>query len=272
MVPTAPPELARRDPEPPSLRLLAAETPRTLILIPCLNEGPRIADIVTEVLSLHPQFDVLIVDDGSGDDTAKAAEASGAGVVRLPLHLGYGAALQTGYRYALEQGYERLVQMDGDGQHPPGEIAGLLERLDQGDTDLVVGSRFLGRADYRIPWLRRVGIGFFSRLTGWLVRRPVTDPTSGLQAMNSEVLLFYQQDFYPYDYPDADMLLRVHYAGLRCVEVPVVMLSGPPGKSMHTGMRPLYYVYKLLLSLALTWLSSDRGHRQPRPSDSAESP
>jgi len=93
MVPTAPPELARRDPEPPSLRLLAAETPRTLILIPCLNEGPRIADIVTEVLSLHPQFDVLIVDDGSGDDTAKAAEASGAGVVRLPLHLGFGSAL-----------------------------------------------------------------------------------------------------------------------------------------------------------------------------------
>jgi hypothetical protein len=153
--------------------------------------------------------------------------------------------------------------MDGDGQHPPGEVAGLLERLGQGDADLVVGSRFLGRADYRIPWARKVGIGLFSRLTGCLMGRPVTDPTSGLQAMNSKVLRFYQQDFYPYDYPDADMLLRVHYAGLRFVEAPVVMLGGPPGKSMHTGMRPIYYVYKLLLSLALTWLSgaadSDRG-------------
>ena len=246
---------------PAALRLLPQEEPRTLILIPCLNEGPRVGGIVEQLRALHPHIDILVVDDGSDDDTASAAEQAGAGVVRLPLHLGYGAALQTGYRYALEQGYERLVQMDGDGQHPPEEVAGLLERLSHGDADLVVGSRFLGRADYRIPWARRVGIGFFGRLTGWLIRRPVTDPTSGLQAMNSDVLRFYQQDFYPYDYPDADILLRVHYAGLRCVEAPVVMLGGPPGKSMHTGMRPLYYVYKLLLSLALTWLSGSGGDR-----------
>jgi len=119
----------------------------------------------------------------------------------------------------------------------------------------VIGSRFLGRALYRIPRLRLVGIGLFGRLTGWLVRRRVTDPTSGLQAMDRSVLGFYQQDFYPWDYPDADMLLRVHYAGFRCEEVAVTMLGGPPGKSMHRGMRPLYYVYKLLLSLALTALS-----------------
>ena len=239
----------------PSLRVVAGTAPRTLVLIPCLNEGPRIAGLVGQLHALYPNFDVLVVDDGSTDDTAAAAEEAGADVIRLPLHLGYGAALQTGYRYALEQGYEQLVQMDGDGQHPPEELDGLVARLSQGDADLVIGSRFLGRADYRIPVLRKVGIGLFSKLTGWLVGREVTDPTSGLQAMNTAVMRFYEQDFYPYDYPDADMLLRVHYAGLRCVETPVVMRGGPPGKSMHTGMRPLYYVYKLLLSLGLTWLS-----------------
>jgi hypothetical protein len=258
MVPPSNNDLAQHEAadSPRALRLLTTQEVRTLILIPCLNEGPRIGSIVRELKSLHPDFDVLIVDDGSDDDTASAALDAGAEVVRLPLHLGYGAALQTGYRYALERGYTRLVQMDGDGQHPPTEVAGLLSRLEDGDADLVVGSRFLGRADYKIPWLRRVGIGIFGRLTGWLIGRPVTDPTSGLQAMNTEVLRFYEQDFYPYDYPDADMLLRVHYAGLRFVEAPVVMRGGPPGKSMHTGMRPIYYVYKLMLSLALTWLSS----------------
>ena len=262
MVPPAHPE-RDADVSPTALRLLPREAPRTLVLIPCLNEGPRIGGIIAEVKQLHPTFDILIVDDGSEDDTCRAAVRAGADVVRLPLHLGYGAALQTGYRYALEHNYERLVQMDGDGQHPPGEIGGLLDRLNQGDADLVVGSRFLGRADYRIPWARKMGIGLFGRLTGWLIGRPVTDPTSGLQAMNTDVLRFYEQDFYPYDYPDADMLLRVHYAGLRFVEAPVVMRGGPPGKSMHTGMRPVYYVYKLLLSLALTWLSGS-AHKNER--------
>ncbi len=256
MPPPASPALAdRTDSGWPALRLVPGHAARTLILIPCLDEGPRIGAIVRRLAELHPDMDVLVVDDGSSDDTTEAARVAGAAVVRLPFNLGYGAALQTGYKYALEQGYERLVQMDGDGQHPPEQIAPLIRMLDAGDVDLAVGSRFLGRAEYRIPALRRLGIGFFGRLTSLLAGQPVTDPTSGLQAMNRRVLAFYQQDFYPWDYPDADMLLRAHYAGLRFAEVPVVMLGGPPGKSMHRGMRPLYYVYKLFLSLALTALS-----------------
>ena len=158
----------------------------------------------------------------------------------------------------LQRGYERLVQMDGDGQHPPEEIAALLAGIGLEDTDLVLGSRFLGRAEYQIPWARRLGIRFFGALTGALIQRRVTDPTSGFQAMSRSVLLFYQQDFYPYDYPDADILLRLHYAGLRFEEVPVVMRAGPPGRSMHRGLRPLYYIYKLMLSIGLTWWSEKR--------------
>lgn len=217
------------------------------------------ADLVTRIRALHPTADVLVVNDGSTDDTADAARSAGAQVVSLPFNLGYGAALQTGYRVALDGGYQRVVQMDGDGQHPPEEISALLKRLDDGDVDLVIGSRFLGRADYAIPLARRLGIGLFARLTGALTRRKVTDPTSGLQAMNRAVLRFYLRDFYPYDYPDADMLLRVHYAGLRFTEVPVVMRGGPPGRSMHSGLRPIYYVYKLLLSMSLAWVGERRG-------------
>lgn len=256
--PASPAHSKPADGRRPALRLLEGATPPTLVLLPCLDEGPRIAGIVRRIVALHPELDVLVIDDGSTDDTAEQAESAGAAVIRLPYNLGYGAALQTGYKYALEGGYERLIQMDGDGQHPPEEITPLLAALDDGGVDLAVGSRFLGRAEYRIPALRRLGIGFFGRLTSWLAGQRVTDPTSGLQAMNRRVLAFYQQDFYPWDYPDADMLLRVHYAGFRFAEVPVVMLGGPPGKSMHRGMRPLYYVYKLLLSLALTWVSGPR--------------
>lgn len=247
------------------LSVVPLHAPRTLAVLPCLDEGPRIAGIVGRLRALHPHMDILVVDDGSSDDTADAAADAGADVVRLPFNLGYGAALQTGYKYALERGYRRVVQMDGDGQHPPEEVVHLLAALDEQGVDLAVGSRFLGRPCYRIPAARRVGIRFFSSIVSRLARREITDPTSGFQAMNERVLRFYEQDFYPYDYPDADMLLRVRYAGFSFLEVPVEMRAGPPGKSMHRGMRPLYYVYKLLLSLALTWVSDSRKRRDSTP-------
>ncbi len=237
------------------LRLLPTSAPKVLVLIPCLDEGPRIGELIGELQRLHPHFEIVVVDDGSSDDTVPRAREAGGQVLKLPYHLGYGAALQTGYRYALDRRYDIVVQMDGDGQHPAHEVGTLLLALEHEDTDLVVGSRFLGKTSYAIPRARLLGIKLFSRLVSGLARRKITDPTSGFQAMNRRMMRFYQQDFYPYDYPDADMLLRVHYAGLSFREVAVEMRAGPPGKSMHAGMRPLYYVYKLLLSLALTWLS-----------------
>jgi len=235
--------------------------PDTLILMPCLDEGPRLRSLLARIHAVHPDADVLVIDDGSTDDTAAIARSSGAQVARLPFNLGYGAALQTGYRIALDAGYTRIVQMDGDGQHPPEEIAALLARLDQGDVDLVVGSRFLGRVEYAIPRLRLLGIRLFAALTSALTRRTITDPTSGFQAMTPTVLRFYLRDFYPYDYPDADMLLRAHYAGLAFTETPVVMHAAIGGESMHRGLRPVYYVYKLLLSMALAWLGERAGSR-----------
>jgi len=247
---------AEASPRRDHLRLLPDTSSRILVLIPCLNEGPRIGALISELTQLHPHLDVLVVDDGSQDDTIERAREVGAAVLKLPFHLGYGAALQTGYRYALDGGYDIVVQMDGDGQHPADEVATLLRALRERGCDLVIGSRFLGRSSYEIPKLRLLGIRLFSQLVSTLAGRRISDPTSGFQAMNRRTMRFYQQDFYPYDYPDADMLLRVHYEGLTFHEEAVQMLAGPPGKSMHSGLRPIYYVYKLLLSLGLTWLSS----------------
>ena len=173
---------------------------RTLVLIPCLNEAPRVGGLVGRLRELHPGFDVLVVDDGSTDGTAEAARTAGAEILRLPHHLGYGAALQTGYKWALQHNYDRLIQMDGDGQHPVEEVQTLLDALEAEGADLVLGSRFGSRPCYRIPFIRLLGIKFFAWLTSRLVGRSVTDPTSGFQAMNRNVFSFYQQDFYPYDY------------------------------------------------------------------------
>jgi len=237
---------------------LPEPAPQRLFLIPALNEQGRVGEVVREILDRYPDSEVVVVDDGSTDETADEAREAGAHLLAHPFHMGYGAALQTGYKYALRRGVERLVQIDGDGQHPPAEIDRLLERLDEGDLDLVVGSRFRGRGRYRMPLMRRLGSWCFSVITSALVGRRVSDPTSGFQAMNDRTLRFYQQDFYPFDYPDADILIRADYHGLRFGEVGVEMRQGPPGKSMHRGLRPLYYVYKLLLSILLTWITGRR--------------
>ncbi len=242
----------------PQLIPLPEPTPRLMFLIPALNEEGRVGGIVRELQGRFPDAQVVVVDDGSTDRTADEARAVGAHLLSHPFHMGYGAALQTGYKYALRKGVSLLVQMDGDGQHPPAEVDLLLERIEEGDLDLVVGSRFRGRGRYRMPLLRKLGSGLFSVITSRVVGRPVTDPTSGFQAMNARTLRFYQQDFYPFDYPDADILIRADYSGLRFDEVGVEMRAGPPGKSMHRGLRPLYYVYKALLSISLTWITGRR--------------
>ena len=243
-----------------------AEPARPLmVLVPARDEEGRVGPVVRELVELHPEAVVVVVDDGSRDRTAAEARQCGAEVLSLPFHMGYGAALQTGYKYALEQGYRLVLQMDADGQHPPAEARRLLERVQHGDVDLVVGSRFLGRGDYRMPLLRRIGSRMFSVITSWMLGRAVSDPTSGFQALTERTLRFYRQDFYPYDYPDADILLRANYHGLRFDEVPVEMLPGIPGKSMHRGLRPLYYVYKLLLSILLTWITGRAGRMSADP-------
>jgi len=225
-----------------------------LILIPAFNESARIAGVIEGVREVYPESDILVVNDGSRDDTAGQARAAGATVVSHPFNLGYGVAIQTGYKYAWRHGYEALVQIDGDGQHDPTYISQLLAPVLAGEADFALGSRFLGVESYEPSLARRLGMGFFRTLISRLVGQRITDTTSGYQAFNRQVIGYFTSEVFPCDYPDADMLLTLHRAGFRIKEVPVRMYANASGKSMHAGLKPLYYMFKMMLSIFVTLL------------------
>jgi len=223
----------------------------TLILIPAYNEERKIGGLLETLRRVVPDLPVLVVDDGSRDATAAAGRRGGARVVSHPVNLGYGAALQTGYRFALRHGYARAVQLDADGQHDPESIARILARLDEG-YDLVLGSRFLDAGSYRPPLARYVGIRLFSALATLALGRRVSDATTGFQGLTRAVMAFYdRRGSFPHDYPDANMIIRCARAGYRIAEVPVRMRANPEGGTLHVGFKPLLYVLKMKFAILI---------------------
>jgi glycosyltransferase involved in cell wall biosynthesis len=196
----------------------------------------------------------VIIDDYSSDDTAAVAARLGAHVVSLPCNLGYGGAVQTGFKYAVERGYDYGIMMDADGQHDPASAPELVAPVWAGEADVAVGSRFLGASTYDPGWARRLGMRVFGAIVAHISSRTITDPTSGYQALNRKVLRFFARDNYPTDYPDADTLLLLHYARFRVVEVPVHMRPRIAGVSMHGSWKVFYYVFKMLLALMMVVL------------------
>jgi len=230
--------------------------PQSLLVIPAFNEARSIGDVVDRVHRTGLDLDVLVVNDGSRDETARLAAEHGASVVSHPFNLGYGAALQTGYKYAVRQGYDYVVQMDADGQHDPAYIPRLLEPVRAGEADVVIGSRFIEASGYEMGSARTAGRVFFQRVLVWCGGPHIADPTSGLQALSRPVVRFCCSDFYPFDFPDIDVILLLHRQGFRIREIPVTMAPSPPmRKPMHAGLRAVYYPYKMLLSTFRSWLT-----------------
>ena len=221
---------------------------RRLAIVPAYDEADSVGGVVRELRSVDPDLHVVVIDDGSTDETAAVAEAAGAEVVRLPFNLGIGGAMQTGYQYALERGFHLAVQVDGDGQHDPQELGKLLEPILDGSADMAVGTRFAGGARYRPPFARRVGIVVFAWLVSLLVRQRVTDTTSGFRAVNRKGILLFASD-YPHDYPEVETTVLVFRHRLRMVEVPVAMRTRSTGRSSITLFRSIYYVVKVTLAL-----------------------
>ena len=224
----------------------------TVLLIPAFNEAGRVGDVIAAVQQLGLGLDVVVIDDGSPDDGATAAEAARAGahVLAHPFNLGYGNALHTGYCFARRRGYRRVLQMDADGQHEAAMLPRLLAGLERG-ADVVIGSRYRDGAPPRTSPLRRIG----TRLFAWLASRwtgtRITDPPSGFQGLSARALEVVVNDGFPEDYPDTDVLVQHARAGLGIVEVPVTMSERKGGVSMHRGARVAYYGYKMLLTLLL---------------------
>ena len=235
---------------------------KSIAIIPAYNECEKIGQVVSAIRESAENIDVLVIDDGSTDKTAQYAKAADAKVIRLCTNMGYGVSLQTGFKYAYEKGYEYLVQLDGDGQHDPMYIPDMLKMVISGEADLVLGSRFLDQSStdgspplrYKASMARKLGIGLFAFLTTKLVGFKITDPTSGYQAFNKRVLAFLTQDFFPCDFPDADVIIMLNRAGFKIREFPMHMCKRENGKSMHSGIKPVYYVFKMFLSMLMTLL------------------
>jgi glycosyltransferase involved in cell wall biosynthesis len=225
---------------------------KVLVVTPAWNEAANIQRTVAGVREALPEADVVVVDDGSRDATRELAAAAGATVLSHPFNLGYGGALQTGFLYAQAHGYDAVVQIDADGQHDPLSAAAMVKGLQDGGADVVLGSRFLGAGDYQPSALRAAGIGLMRRLVRLATGETITDPTSGFQALGRRAVGLYASDLFPVDYPDADVLIMILRAGMRVREVPVVMHAREAGSSMHDGLKPVWYMFKMLLSIAVT--------------------
>jgi glycosyltransferase involved in cell wall biosynthesis len=235
------------------------EDQKVLMVIPAYNEYGRIGEIVRAVKRILPSVKILVVNDCSSDDTGSESVEAGADVVTHLINLGYGAALETGYLYALQYGYEFIVQMDGDGQHLPGEVPQVLAPVLDGSADIVIGSRYLSTANtYKTSFIRKAGQKFFGMILSVITGYKITDPTSGFQCLNRKAFELFSRGQFPHDFPDADVLLMAHYAGFRVKEVPVVMLERMGGVSMHSGLKPLYYIIKMILSIMMVFLSQRR--------------
>jgi len=226
---------------------------RVLVIIPAHNEEESLPRTLDEVRAAAPDLDLLVVDDGSRDATARVARERGVPVVRHPVNLGVGGALQTGFRWAVERGYDVGVQLDADGQHDPACLAALLEPVRAGRCDVSIGSRYVQRTGYRAPVARRVGMVLFSGLVSAALRQRITDTTSGFRAYDRAVMEVCQHDF-PKDFPDAPLLIALARRGFRLEEVPVVMRERQAGRSFYTLGKSLYYPYKNLLASLIALL------------------
>jgi glycosyltransferase involved in cell wall biosynthesis len=221
---------------------------RRIAIVPAFNEQESVTQVIAEIRAFDPDFEIVVVDDGSTDGTAAAAAGLGAHVVQLPFNLGIGGAVQTGFRYAFENGFALAVRVDGDGQHDPAQLGALLAPVIADEADIVVGSRFATDGGYRSSRSRRIGISILAMTLSAIVGRRVTDPTSGFQALNRRAIALFAAD-YPHDYPEVEAALMVHKHQLRMAEVPVQMRERAAGRSSIGAVSSVYYMVKVLLAL-----------------------
>lgn len=227
---------------------------RIVAVVPAYEEAGAIGRVVDEIRGSAVSPHVVVVDDASTDGTGAIAAERGATVLRLPFNVGIGGAVQAGLRYALAEGYDTALRLDGDGQHDAREIPKLLEPIERGEADFVIGSRFVdGSGSYRPPFARRLGIRVFARLVSLLGGQRVTDTTSGFVALDRRGIELFAAE-YPHDYPEVEATLVALRSGLRLAQVQVAMRERESGSSSITFVRSVYYIVKVMLALLVASL------------------
>lgn len=229
-----------------------------LLLIPAYNEEQNISKVLRDIKEQEIGMDILVINDGSADRTREEADQPGVTVISHVFNLGYGAALQTGFKYAMKRGYRYIIQFDADGQHDPEDILPMKNEIEKRDQniDIVIGSRYIGensaKAGFPKSMVIKVMRFLIRRLTGY----QITDPTSGLKALSRRIFHYYSETGnFPSDYPDADILIKMLRKNYRAAEVPIHARERKYGVSMHSGLKPVFYVVKEFLSIVVVLLS-----------------
>jgi glycosyltransferase involved in cell wall biosynthesis len=218
------------------------------MIIPALNEEASIAGVIARVREQAPWADILVVNDGSTDDTARIAHESGAIVLHMPYNVGIGASVQTGFMFADAGDYEVVLRNDGDGQHTSQDIPTMIRTLSESGADIVIGSRYLGSGGYTSSFMRRFGSAILARLISSIVGQRITDPTSGFVACNRRAIRLCAQ-VYPHDYPEPESIVILHRAGLKLREMSVTMQPRQGGQSSITILHSGYYMVKVILAI-----------------------
>jgi glycosyltransferase involved in cell wall biosynthesis len=227
-----------------------ATASRICVVIPAFNEARSVARVIGRARRAVPEAHVVVVNDGSNDDTAVRALRAGATVITLPVNLGIGGAVQAGYLFALRHGFDIAIQVDGDDQHDPAEIERLLDPLRTGRAEMTVGSRWLGRGEYVAPPGRRVAMRLLATLVRWRTGGTFTDTTSGFRAVGAAGIALFART-YPTDFPEVESLVLASRNGLRVEEVPVRMTPRSHGRSSIAGLRSAYYMARVTVALVI---------------------
>lgn len=223
---------------------------KKLIIIPAYNESASILKTIQEIEKHASDFDYVIINDCSVDATGDIIKEHRLNAVHLPINLGIGGAVQTGYRYAWENGYDCAVQVDGDGQHDPAFLREMANHLETDGVDMVIGSRFLEKKGFQSSSLRRIGIRYFTWLINLLTGTRITDPTSGLRMVGRNVIELFAKD-YPEDYPEPESVTVVLRKGAKVKEIPVIMRERSGGVSSISPRKSVYYMIKVSLAILI---------------------
>ena len=223
---------------------------KKIIIIPAYNEEENIERTVNAIQKSAQGFDYVIINDCSTDNTRKICEEKEFNIVNLPINLGIGGAVQTGYKYAYENGYDVAVQVDGDGQHDPEFLNTMADYLIEHQVDMVIGSRFIEKKGFQSSITRRMGLQFFSKLIKVLTGKKITDPTSGLRMIGRNVMEIFSED-YPRDYPEPESIVAVLRKNMKIEEIPVVMLERQGGVSSISPKKSIYYMIKVTLAILI---------------------
>lgn len=223
---------------------------KKIAIIPAYNERDSIVKTVADLKNKAPDFDYVVINDCSKDDTMSICQEQGLNVLNLPINLGIGGAVQTGYLYAYNNHYDIAVQFDGDGQHDASYLDMMCETLERENLDMVIGSRFIKKEGFQSSGLRRVGIRHFAFLTKLLFGQEITDATSGMRMCNRRVMELFIKD-YPRDYPEPECVARLLRHKFKIKEVPVIMHEREAGVSSISLRKSGYYMIKVTLAILI---------------------